>query len=34
VVGVLSIKPIVEAGNTMGLYRMVAERVEKADIQN
>jgi hypothetical protein len=32
VVGVLHVKPIVEAGNTMGLYRLTLEKIEKAKI--
>jgi hypothetical protein len=34
VVGVLKVRPIVEAGNTMGLYRLEGESVAKADIKN
>jgi hypothetical protein len=30
VVGTLTVKPILEAGNTMGLYSLKAETVEKA----
>jgi len=32
VVGTLKIKPIVEAGNTMGLYTLAAETIEKARV--
>jgi hypothetical protein len=32
VIGTLHVKPLVEAGNTMGLYHLVAEKVEVAKI--